>query len=211
MKRREFIYKSSMLGAGMLLSPTLTRAAGGKVGANDKIRVGLIGCNGMGFGDLQAFLKNKEVECVALADVDQGVLDRRVADVEKIQGRKPQGIYKDWRRLIDDKHVDVVIIGTPDHWHCLQLVAACEAGKDVYCEAAGQQHRGMQYHGTCSREVQPRGAGGTMAAQRPTLAGCNELRAQRPTWKDTYRACLLISRMVSLYSCERRLPGTRRS
>ena len=134
MKRREFIYKSSLMGAGILLSPTLARAADKKVGANDKIRVGLIGCNGMGFGDLQSFLRNKEVECVALADVDQGVLDRRVADVEKIQGKKPKGIYKDWRRLIDNKDVDVVIIGTPDHWHCLQLVAACEAGKDVYCE-----------------------------------------------------------------------------
>ena len=134
MKRREFIYKSSLIGAGMLISPAMMRAAGKKVGANDKIRVGLIGCNGMGFSDLQSFLKNKEVECVALADVDQGVLDRRVADVEKIQGKKPQGVYKDWRRLIDNKDVDVVIVGTPDHWHCLQLVAACEAGKDVYCE-----------------------------------------------------------------------------
>lgn len=134
MKRREFIYKSSLMGAGMLISPAMMRAAGKKVGANDKIRVGLIGCNGMGFSDLQSFLKNKEVECVALADVDQGVLDRRVADVEKIQGKKPQGVYKDWRRLIDNKDVDVVIVGTPDHWHCLQLVAACEAGKDVYCE-----------------------------------------------------------------------------
>ena len=122
------------MGAGMLISPAMMRAAGKKVGANDKIRVGLIGCNGMGFSDLQSFLKNKEVECVALADVDQGVLDRRVADVEKIQGKKPQGVYKDWRRLIDNKDVDVVIVGTPDHWHCLQLVAACEAGKEVYCE-----------------------------------------------------------------------------
>lgn len=134
MKRREFIYKTSLMGAGMLISPAMMRAAGGKVGANDKIRVGLIGCNGMGFSDLQSFLKNKEVECVALADVDQSVLDRRVADVEKIQGKKPAGVYKDWRRLIDNKDVDVVIVGTPDHWHCLQLVAACEAGKDVYCE-----------------------------------------------------------------------------
>ena len=134
MKRREFLYQSALAGVGMFLSPTLLRADSKKVGANDKIRVGLIGCNGMGFTDLQAFLKNPEVECIALADVDQGVLARRAADVEKIQGHKPKGLYKDWRRLIDNKHVDVVIVGTPDHWHCLQLVAACEAGKDVYCE-----------------------------------------------------------------------------
>lgn len=134
MKRRDFIQKSSLLGAGLLLSPTITLADRRKVGANDKIRVGVIGCKGQGFSDLQAFLNNSEVECVALADVDQSVLDQRVADVQKIQGRKPKGIYKDWRRLIDDKNVDVVIIGTPDHWHCLQFVAACEADKDVYVE-----------------------------------------------------------------------------
>ncbi|MBQ1908687.1 MAG: Gfo/Idh/MocA family oxidoreductase, partial [Bacteroidaceae bacterium] len=134
MKRRDFLQRSSMLGAGLFLAPTLIRAGRKGVSANDKIRVGLIGCNGMGYSDLSAFLRNSEVECVALADVDQRVLDRRVADVEKAQGKKPKGIYKDWRRLIDDKNVDVVIIGTPDHWHCLQLVAACEAGKDVYCE-----------------------------------------------------------------------------
>ena len=134
MTRRDFIYRSAILGAGASLSPMLVRASGKQVGPNDKIGVGLIGCNSMGFGDLEAFLRNPETECVALADIDQSVLDRRVADVERIQGKKPAGIYKDWRHLIDNKVVDVVIVGTPDHWHCLQMVAACEAGKDVYCE-----------------------------------------------------------------------------
>ena len=106
MERREFIFKSSMMGAGMLLSPTLVSAASRqKKSANDKIGVGLIGCRSMGFTDLREFLTNPEVECVALCDVDQSVLEKRTADVDKIQGRKPKGIYKDWRRLIDDKHV----------------------------------------------------------------------------------------------------------
>ena len=100
MERREFIQRTSLLGAGLLLSPSIIRAGRVPVSPNDKIHVGLIGCNSMGFSDLSAFLHNSEVECVALADVDQRVLDRRVADVEKAQGRKPQGIYKDWRRLI---------------------------------------------------------------------------------------------------------------
>lgn len=133
MNRRDFIYRSAILGAGASLSPMFVRAARKQVSANDKIGVGLIGCNSMGFSDLSSFLNNSEVECVALADIDQGVLDRRAAEVEKRQGKKP-AMYKDWRHLIDNKDVDVVIIGTPDHWHCLQLVAACEAGKDVYCE-----------------------------------------------------------------------------
>ena len=133
MTRRDFIYRSAILGAGASFSPLLVRAGRTEISANDKIGIGLIGCNGMGFGNLTSFLRNSEVECVALADIDQGVLDRRVAEVEKMQGKKPLA-YKDWRHLIDNKDVDVVIVGTPDHWHCLQMVAACEAGKDVYCE-----------------------------------------------------------------------------
>ncbi|GHV66522.1 NADH-dependent dehydrogenase [Bacteroidia bacterium] len=131
--RREFIQQAGILGAGMVFQPFMTSATGRAVGANDKIRVGLIGCNGMGFGDLTSFMQNPEVECVALADIDQSVLDKRGSEVEKKAGKAPK-LYKDWRHLIDHKDIDVVIIGTPDHWHCLQLVAACESGKDVYCE-----------------------------------------------------------------------------
>ena len=105
-----------------------------EIAANDKIGIGLIGCNGMGFEDLKAFLRNPEVECVALADCDENVLNQRAADAAKITGKKVKHLYKDWRKLIDNKDIDVVIVGTPDHWHCLQMVAACEAGKDVYCE-----------------------------------------------------------------------------
>jgi predicted dehydrogenase len=101
---------------------------------SDRINVGVIGCNGQGFADLVPFLDHKNVECLALADVDESVLNRRAADVEKIRGKKPANLYKDWRKVIDNKDINVVIVGTPDHWHCLQMIAACEAGKDVYCE-----------------------------------------------------------------------------
>ena len=62
------------------MSPFFIQAGTNTVSANDKIGIGLIGCNGMGFSDLQAFLRNPEVECVALADVDEGVLNKRAAD-----------------------------------------------------------------------------------------------------------------------------------
>ena len=132
--RRDFIKQASLIGAGLTFSPFIIRAGEHSVSASDKIHVGLIGCNGMGFSDLQAFLQNPEVECVALCDIDQEVLDRRASDTEKMTGKKVKHLYKDWRRLIDNKDIDVVIVGTPDHWHCLQMIAACEAGKDVYCE-----------------------------------------------------------------------------
>ena len=134
MDRREFITKAAMVGAGLGASPFLVRGATRKVSPSDKIKIGLIGCNGMGFSDLSAFLNNPECECIALCDVDSNVLQQRAADTEKIQGKKVRHLYKDWRNLIDNKDVDVVIVGTPDHWHCLQMVGAAQMGKDVYCE-----------------------------------------------------------------------------
>jgi predicted dehydrogenase len=132
--RRDFIRQTALIGAGLTVSPFLIKAGVNAVGANDKIRVGLIGCNGQGFADLQAFIRNPEVECIAIADIDENVLNKRAADTEKITSKKVPNLYKDWRKIIDNKDIDVVIVGTPDHWHCLQMVAACEAGKDVYCE-----------------------------------------------------------------------------
>jgi predicted dehydrogenase len=131
--RRTFLKNAAITTAGLTLVPTLSGALTG-CAPSDRINVGLIGCNGMGFADLSAFLEHPQVECIALCDVDENVLNRRAADVEKIRGKKPANLYKDWRKLIENKDINVVIVGTPDHWHCLQMVAACEAGKDVYCE-----------------------------------------------------------------------------
>ena len=131
--RRDFIKNSgsatAAIGLAGSFSGTLAASA-----PSDKIRVGLVGCNGMGFADLRTFLGNPQVECIALCDIDETVLNKRAADVEKIQGKKPANLYKDWRKLIENKDIDIVIVGTPDHWHCLIMTAACEAGKDVYCE-----------------------------------------------------------------------------
>ncbi|TKG91079.1 Gfo/Idh/MocA family oxidoreductase [Puteibacter caeruleilacunae] len=100
---------------------------------NSKVVVALIGCKGMGFSNLNAFMNNPEVQVAALCDVDENVLNKRAAEVEKKMGKKPD-LYKDFRQVIDRKDIDVVIIGTPDHWHCLPMVYACQAGKDVYVE-----------------------------------------------------------------------------
>ena len=85
MERREFIQRTSLLGAGLLLSPSIIRAGRMPVSPNDKIHVGLIGCNSMGFSDLSAFLHNSEVECVALAfkDVQLPVRDRDKEDTTR--------------------------------------------------------------------------------------------------------------------------------
>ncbi|MCU0362558.1 MAG: Gfo/Idh/MocA family oxidoreductase [Bacteroidales bacterium] len=131
--RRTFLKTSAFSAAGITIAPAISSALAG-CAPSDRINVGLIGCNGMGFANLTEFLKHQNVDCLALCDIDDEVLSRRAADVEKQRGAKPANLYKDWRKLIDNKDIDLVIVGTPDHWHCLQMVAACEAGKDVYCE-----------------------------------------------------------------------------
>ena len=104
--------KSALLGAGLTLSPLMVRMAAKPVGANDKIHLGLIGCRGQGFTNLQAFLRNPEVDCIALCDIDSGVLEQRAADTEKIQGKKVKHLYKDWRKLIDN----TLSIGIVSSW-----------------------------------------------------------------------------------------------
>ncbi len=99
------------------------------IGANDRVRMGLIGSGGRGREDWDTFLKQPEVEPVAVCDVYEPFLQK---GLEMAAGKaKP---FHDFRKLLEQKDIDAVIVGTPDHWHALMTIAACEAGKDVYCE-----------------------------------------------------------------------------
>jgi len=122
--------------ATVIPEPMLTSRKG--VPASDQVRVALIGCKGMGWANLSSLLKQPDVVCTALCDVDNNVLNNRAADLEKINRHLPKGkkptLYRDFRKLLENKDIDAVIVATPDHWHCLPTVYACEAGKDVYVE-----------------------------------------------------------------------------
>jgi predicted dehydrogenase len=131
--RRRFIKTASVIAAGSVLPLEAFSRIRSQVSANDKIQVGLIGANGMGYSDLVSFLKNPEIECVALCDIDRNVLNRRTDDLVKMNIARPK-LYVDYRKMLENKDIDVVIIGTPDHWHCLNLVNSLEAGKHAYCE-----------------------------------------------------------------------------
>lgn len=134
--RRDFIKSMGLLTAAGLAAPSVLAEEykrGMMVGANDRINVALIGCRNMGWSNLNDFLIHPNVDCIALCDVDRGILEGRASELEKWRNRKPE-IYSDYRKLLERKDVDAVIIGTPDHWHCLQMVDACAAGKDVYVE-----------------------------------------------------------------------------
>ena len=120
MTRRQF---SVSLGAASALSATRV------FGANDRVRLGLIGSGGRGREDWGTFLKEADVEPVAVCDVYENFLNQGIS----MTGGKATG-HKDYRQLLDRKDIDAVIVATPDHWHALMAVAACDAGKDVYCE-----------------------------------------------------------------------------
>ena len=137
--RRSFLQQSStLIGGGVLLSslnnPAFSIFRSG-IAPSDQLNIGAIGINGMGFSDLSAALKIPGVNLVALCDVDKNVLDKRLADLDKMKiDTSKVKTYNDYRQLLDRKDVDAVIIGTPDHWHALIMMEACQAGKDVYVE-----------------------------------------------------------------------------
>ena len=132
--RRSFIQKTVLATAGIgMASGISSRLYANLRGANEKLVCGLIGAKGMGMTDLRAFLRIPGTACGAICDVDENVLEERLAEVEKLQGYRPRS-YKDFRKLIEDKDLDVIIIGTPDHWHCLPFVYAAQEGKAIYCE-----------------------------------------------------------------------------
>ncbi|MBE7504004.1 MAG: Gfo/Idh/MocA family oxidoreductase [Verrucomicrobiales bacterium] len=130
--RRSFLQHSGALATlpvlGGLALPASSRAA-----ASERIRVGLIGCGGMGKGDLSTFFLNPEVECPVVCDPDDHQLASAASMVEEKRGKRPETV-KDFRRVVERADVDAVIIATPDHWHALPTVLACQAGKDVYVE-----------------------------------------------------------------------------
>ncbi|MAW94215.1 MAG: oxidoreductase [Rhizobiales bacterium] len=131
--RRKFLQQTTLATAGLSLPGSLLANPISIFGANDRMNFAVIGCNGMGWSNMRAHLKLPNVTCVALADVDQRVLDRRSAEVKELTGKAPK-VYTDYRKLLENKDIDAVIIGTPDHWHCLNMVDALQAGKHVYVE-----------------------------------------------------------------------------
>jgi predicted dehydrogenase len=138
--RRTFLQQSAAGLAGVAASgsetgalPTTARSQDRVQGANRRVRVGLIGCGGMGNADLRDMLRSG-AECVALCDVDDDQTAKTRATIDKNYNQKPDLSTRDFRRVLDRKDIDAVIVATPDHWHALPTVLACQAGKDVYVE-----------------------------------------------------------------------------
>ena len=112
--RRDFIKTASVLAAGSAIPFNTLSKSGMEISPSDKVRVGLIGGHGQGFSDLTSFLKNPEVECAALCDIDRNVLNSRTDALVKLGFPKPK-LYVDYRKMLENKDIDVIINGTPDH------------------------------------------------------------------------------------------------
>jgi len=131
--RRHFLKSSATVGVAALAVPAVAMNVRG---ANDRIRVGMVGLGGRmrsHIGSLTVLKDSENVEIAAICDCDQSKLDSAVKSYPDLEGLKLKS-YNDQRKLFEDKDIDAVSFSTQDHWHALQTVWACQAGKDVYVE-----------------------------------------------------------------------------
>jgi predicted dehydrogenase len=127
-RRRDFLRLTAAgtLGAGFLLH---SRPASARIrGANERVRIGVIGTGRQGISNMRNALRHPDVQVVAVCDVYVPNLELGAAEAPGAQR------YSDFRHVLDREDIDAIMIGTPDHWHALQTIMACQAGKDVYVE-----------------------------------------------------------------------------
>lgn len=128
--RRDFIRQSALAGTGLLLSPSVFSI--GRL-QSEKVVVGVVGTNSRGNYLARMFAQLPNVEVGYICDVDANVLNKTIAEIEKLTGKKPKG-EKDVRKLLEVKDLDAVVIAAPDHWHAPATLMALKAGKHVYVE-----------------------------------------------------------------------------
>ena len=140
--RRQFLQNTSALAAGLIPFKTTTVGASDetlpptakkRVGANEAVRIAVIGVRGRGKEHVRGFTALPDARVTTICDVDRNVIAGPMKEVASACGREPKYV-QDLRRVFDDKDIDAVSIATPNHWHALSTIWACQAGKDVYVE-----------------------------------------------------------------------------
>ena len=131
--RRDFVKAASTVAAGPLM---LTRPL---FGANEKVRLAVLGVNGRGTDHIAGFMGLENVEVATLCDPDAEVLAKRAKEFGDRYKKKVKTV-QDLRKVYEDKEIDAVSIATPNHWHALAAIWACQAGKDVYVEKPGSHN-----------------------------------------------------------------------
>jgi predicted dehydrogenase len=168
LSRRSFLKSGVASAAGLAAASSVTFLTRPErvYGANDRVRVAICGVHGRGMDHVGNYAQLKNVEIAAVCDIDENVLAERVAAMVKRGIPKP-ATFVDVRKLLEDKSIDAISIATPNHWHALMGIWACQAGKDVYVEkpcshnlwegkqfvAAAQKYGRIVQHGTQIRSA----------------------------------------------------------
>lgn len=130
--RRKMLQQTATVAASLtvLADPRSARATP----ANDKVNLAIVGCHGRGLMVTQEFLSRSDCHFSWFCDVDQEMYATRAKGIAALQGGRMPQYAQDFRKMLDDRSVDAVVIATPPHWHALATIWCCQAGKDVYCE-----------------------------------------------------------------------------
>jgi len=145
--RRDFIKKTMAASAAVSLGGILpgfsAKSYGNIMHANDRIKVGIMGVHARGLALASNYASQKNCEVISISDVDSNSMDKCVGVVEKIQHSRPKAIG-DFRKALENKDLEAMVIATPDHWHAPAAILACKAGKHVYVEkpCAHNPHEG---------------------------------------------------------------------
>ncbi|NBT16645.1 MAG: gfo/Idh/MocA family oxidoreductase, partial [Chitinophagia bacterium] len=135
--RRSFIQKTSAASAAIAFGGILPGFSASQyrniIGSNEKITAAVMGVNSRGFSVSTNFASQKECEVSYVCDVDARAMDKCVTAIEKTQGKKPKA-EGDFRKALEDKNLDLLIVTAPDHWHAPAALLAVSAGKHVYLE-----------------------------------------------------------------------------
>lgn len=164
--RRDFLKTSAAAATVGTLGFNINSYAANVKSPNDTVRVACVGVRSQGNSHIREYLKMPNVEIAAICDIDEKVRNQRIGEIEKESGKRPKE-YVDIRKLLEDKSIDAISIATPNHWHSLMGIWACQAGKDVYVEkpcshsywegkqlvAAARKYNRIVQHGTNSRST----------------------------------------------------------
>ena len=135
--RREFIKKAitgvAAVSVGGILPGFSPKSYGNILGANDRIKVAIMGVNGRGTALASNYASQSNCEVLYISDVDSRAAEKCIATVEPIQKKKPKAA-PDFRKALEDKNLDALVVTAPDHWHAPAAILACKAGKHVYLE-----------------------------------------------------------------------------
>lgn len=135
--RRSFIKKTAVAGSAVIAAPTIISA--NVFGANDRINAAVLGVNGRGKSHIKSLMVQDNVRVTTLCDPDMNLLKERQKSFKETYNQDV-ALEQDLRRVMDNKDIDVVSIATPNHWHALSAIWACQAGKDVYVEKPGSHN-----------------------------------------------------------------------